>query len=141
MVAVHHPQKAYCSAHKKTTNTTHCYGQQSFLGLRAGYFFEEGVEGEARDKFGNHEESHPETVDGGVEAEEHKKLVIGKTNAIPHPWTMMIHFEDAAVADFAVVSALRPNQLARNAVRVDFVFLVETVRAVDFFKALAWIVL
>eukprot|EP00826_Nyctotherus_ovalis_P003037 TRINITY_DN10609_c0_g1_i1.p2 TRINITY_DN10609_c0_g1~~TRINITY_DN10609_c0_g1_i1.p2 ORF type:complete len:108 (-),score=18.16 TRINITY_DN10609_c0_g1_i1:448-771(-) len=104
------------------------------------YFFEESVEGEARDEFGNHEEGHPETIDGGVEAEQHKELVIGKAHAIPHPWTMMIHFEDAAIADFAVVSTLRPNQFARSAVGVYFVFFVEMVRTVDFFKALIRII-
>ena len=60
----------------------------------------------------NHSQARPQRRDESIKIEEHESFLITQSNAIIHPWTMMIHFEYTSATLTAVVRSRRLHTLA-----------------------------
>lgn len=57
-------------------------------------------------------EGHVDAVDEGVGEEQEEELVVGETDTIVHPRTMMVHLEYTSATDRAVMCTIRLQSLA-----------------------------
>lgn len=68
------------------------------------------------DEILNRSASNIETITQGVEKKQNEEFVRVETDAIVHPWTVVIHLEDADATDTAMMSAIRFHAFALLAI-------------------------
>lgn len=57
-------------------------------------------------------ERHVDTIQDRVEEKQNEELVVTEANAVVHPWTMMIHFENTFLTNTAMMTPIGLDTLA-----------------------------